>query len=95
MYGYTVHMAPVNFRTIKHRGLKRFVESDDSRELRPDLVNRTRNILAALVTATNWTGRQARRAGGYTSCPGTGPGRGAFPFPATGASLSSSMAAKS
>lgn len=48
----------MNFRTIKHRGLRRFIESDDPRELRPDLVNRTRNILAALVAATNMEGLQ-------------------------------------
>lgn len=48
----------MNIRTIKHRGLKRFVESDDARELRPDLVNRTRNILAALLSATNMDGVQ-------------------------------------
>ncbi|PWB95498.1 type II toxin-antitoxin system RelE/ParE family toxin [Methylosinus sporium] len=48
----------MNLRTIKHRGLRRFIESDDPRELRPDLVNRTRNILAALVAATNMEGLQ-------------------------------------
>lgn len=48
----------MNIRTIKHRGLKRFVEKDDPRELPPDLVNRTRNILAALITAANMDGVQ-------------------------------------
>ncbi|HKM65136.1 MAG TPA: type II toxin-antitoxin system RelE/ParE family toxin [Acidisphaera sp.] len=38
-------------RNIRHRGLLRFIEDDDSRELRPDLVTRLRNILAVLVTA--------------------------------------------
>ena len=48
----------MNIRTIKHRGLRRFIESDDPRELRPDLVNRTRNILAALVSASGMEGVQ-------------------------------------
>ena len=45
-------------RSIKHRGLRRFIENDDPRELRPDLVNRTRNILAALISAANMDGVQ-------------------------------------
>lgn len=44
--------------SIKHRGLRRFLEDDDPRELRPDLVNRTRNILTALIAATNMEGVQ-------------------------------------
>ena len=46
-------------RSIKHRGLRRFVEDDDPRELRTDLVNRTRNILSALVSAADMTGVQS------------------------------------
>lgn len=48
----------MNIRSIKHRGLRRFIENDDPRELRPDLVNRTRNILAALISAANMDGVQ-------------------------------------
>ena len=48
----------MNIRSIKHRGLPRFIENDDPRELRPDLVNRTRNILAALISAANMDGVQ-------------------------------------
>ena len=48
----------MNIRSIKHRGLRRFIEDDDPRELRPDLVNRTRNILAALISAANMDGVQ-------------------------------------
>jgi toxin HigB-1 len=36
-------------RSVKHRGPLRLIEDDDSRELRPDLVRRARNILAALI----------------------------------------------
>jgi toxin HigB-1 len=43
-------------RAVKHRGLRRFLENDDPRELRPDLVNRARNILTALVAAADIQG---------------------------------------
>ena len=46
----------MNIRGIKHRGLRRFVENNDPREPRPDLVIRTRNILTALVAAANMEG---------------------------------------
>jgi toxin HigB-1 len=38
-------------RSVQHRGLLRLIQDDDSRELRPDLVRRLRNILAALIVA--------------------------------------------
>lgn len=46
----------MRIRTIKHRGLKRFVEDNEPREIRGDLVNRIRNILAALVAAPDMDG---------------------------------------
>ena len=48
----------MNIRGIKHRGLHRFLENDDPRELRRDLVNRARNILTALVAAADMQGVQ-------------------------------------
>lgn len=36
--------------------MKRFIEDDDDREIRRDLVNRTRNILTALIAARNMEG---------------------------------------
>lgn len=41
----------MNIRSVKHRGLRRFIEDNDTREIRGDLVNRTRNILSALISA--------------------------------------------
>jgi hypothetical protein len=38
-------------RSVRHRGLLRLIEDDDSRELRNDLVRRLRNILAVLIAA--------------------------------------------
>jgi len=48
----------VRIRSIRHRGLKRFVEADDVREIRPDLVNRVRRILTALISAPDMDGVQ-------------------------------------
>jgi proteic killer suppression protein len=43
-------------RSVRHRGLRRLIEDDDSRGLRRDLVNRLRNILAALIAAEKMSG---------------------------------------
>ena len=45
-------------RSIKHRGFRRFIENNDPREIRGDLVNRTRNILTVLMTASDIAGVQ-------------------------------------
>lgn len=45
----------MEIRRVRHRGLLRLLEENDSRELRPDLVKRLRNILAALIAATDMT----------------------------------------
>jgi toxin HigB-1 len=55
MYGHTVQ-SDMLFRSIEHRGLLRLIEDDDSREIRPDLVRRVRNILAALHVAADMSG---------------------------------------
>ncbi len=43
-------------RSVRHRGLLLFIEDNDARELRPDLVRRLRNILAALIAARTMDG---------------------------------------
>ena len=48
----------MNIRSIKHRGLRRFIENNDPREIRGDLVNRTRNILTVLIAASDIAGVQ-------------------------------------
>lgn len=42
MYGFTVRSDGMRIRSVRHRGLKRFIEDDDDREIRRDLVNRVR-----------------------------------------------------
>lgn len=46
----------MEFRSISHRGLRRLIEEDDTREVRRDLVARIRRVLAALVLAPNVEG---------------------------------------
>ncbi|MHA1565145.1 MAG: type II toxin-antitoxin system RelE/ParE family toxin [Alphaproteobacteria bacterium] len=43
----------VEIRSFSHRGLKRFVEDNDARALRRDLVGRIRRIVTALILAPN------------------------------------------
>lgn len=41
----------MQIRSVRHRGLKRLIEDNQTRGLRPDLVSRIRNILTALILA--------------------------------------------
>ena len=43
-------------RSVRHRGLRRFIEDNDTRGIRPDLMNRVRNVLAVLIAAENMEG---------------------------------------
>ena len=43
----------MNIRSIRHRGLRRLLERDDSREIRGDLAGRVRNVLTALLAAND------------------------------------------
>jgi proteic killer suppression protein len=46
----------MRIRSVPHRGLRRFLEDDDDRGIRPDLVRRVRNILASLIAAQDTGG---------------------------------------
>jgi proteic killer suppression protein len=41
----------MRIRSIQHKALSRLIERDDGRRIKPELVSRIRNILAALVAA--------------------------------------------
>lgn len=41
----------MHIRSVRHQGLRRFIEDDDDRGIRPDLVDRVRKILAVLIVA--------------------------------------------
>jgi len=45
-------------RSVRHRGLKRLIEDDDDRGIRPDLTGRVRRILTALMSAQDIGGLQ-------------------------------------
>jgi toxin HigB-1 len=54
VWAYTLYCMII--RSVRHRGLLRLIEDDDSRELRTDLVRRLRNILAVLIAAADMSG---------------------------------------
>jgi proteic killer suppression protein len=43
-------------RSVRHKGLKRLIEDDDERGIRPDLAQRVRRILTALLSAESIEG---------------------------------------
>jgi proteic killer suppression protein len=49
-------MVYMNIRSVRHRGLRRFIEDDDDRGIRRDLVDRVRKILAVLIVAQDMNG---------------------------------------
>lgn len=46
----------MRIRSVRHRGLMRFIEDDDDRGIRRDLVRRVRNILTTLIAAEDIRG---------------------------------------
>lgn len=46
----------MKIRSVRHKGLKRYIENDDAKGIRPDLVNRVRNILAMLISSADIEG---------------------------------------
>ena len=72
----------MKIHSIRHKGLKRFVENDDSRGVRPDLVNRVRNVLAALIAARDIDG--VRGPPGWRIHQLTGDRAGTWSFSVSG-----------
>jgi proteic killer suppression protein len=56
VFGSTVRLKACGFATVRHRGLKRFIEDDEERGIWRDLVNRVRRILTALLSVENVEG---------------------------------------
>lgn len=46
----------MQIRSIRHKRLKRFLEDDDVRGIRSDLIDRVRKVLAVLVSAADMSG---------------------------------------
>ena len=46
----------MEIRSIRHKGLRRLIEDDDGRGIRPDLTERVRSILAILISAADMDG---------------------------------------
>ncbi len=51
--------------SIRHRGLRRLIENDNPQFLRPDLVDRVRKIVAALVLAKEMDDFRAAASPGW------------------------------
>ena len=49
----------MQIRSVHHKGLKDFIEDDDAKGIRPDLVKRVRNIVAALILTPNMASLKA------------------------------------
>jgi len=43
----------MHIHSVRHRGLRRFLEDNDDRGIRRDLVDRVRKILAVLIVASD------------------------------------------
>jgi plasmid maintenance system killer protein len=93
-YGVTVPLEGMRIRSVRHRGLKRFIEDDDDREIRRDLVTRVRRSLTALIAAPDMDGVQGPPGWRIHSLLATGPEHGASRHPVTGGSPSLSPAGK-
>ena len=46
----------MQIRSIRHRGLRRFIEENDSQGIRGDLVDRVRKVIAVLLSAVDMHG---------------------------------------
>ena len=46
----------MEIRSTRHKGLRRLIEDDDGRGIRPDLTARVRSILAILISAADMDG---------------------------------------
>lgn len=68
--------------SVRHRGLQRFLERNDPRGLRPDLVNRVRNILTVLIAARSMEG--VHGPPGWRIHPLTGDRAGTWSISASG-----------
>ena len=56
---------PMEIWTVRHRGLREFLEQDSTRLLRTELVSRIRNVLTALVLAESIDSLRAQSPPGW------------------------------
>jgi len=74
----------MRIRTVRHRGLKRFIEDDDDRGIRRDLVNRVRRILTALLSVEDIKGLEGPPSGRIHQLTGDGDGDGTWSVSVSG-----------
>ncbi len=69
-------------RSVGHKGLKRLIESNEGREVRPDLLPRLRRILTGLITAEDMS--QLQGPPGWRIHQLTGDRAGTWSFSVSG-----------
>lgn len=71
-------------RSVRHRGLKRLIEDDHTKGLRPDMVNRVRHIVTALIVAENLKMLREGAPPGWRMHQLSGDRKGTWSISATG-----------
>ena len=72
----------MQIRSVRHRGLRRLLEKNDTRGIRPDQADRVRKILAVLIVAENMD--QVRGPPGWRVHQLTGDRRGTWSISVSG-----------
>lgn len=84
MYGYTARFEKMTIPSVRHRGLKRLIEENRTSGLWPDLVNRVRNILTALMVAEDMKMFRERAPPGWRIHRLSGDRKGTWSISASG-----------
>jgi toxin HigB-1 len=71
-------------RSVRHRGLKRLIEDDQTKGRRPDMVNRARNIVTALIVAEDLKMLREGAPSGWRVHQLSGDRKGTWSISATG-----------
>ena len=84
----------MQIRSIRHKGLRRFIEENDSQGIRGDLVDKVRKVIAVLLSAVDMHVLKDHLAGVFINFPVTALEHGVSLYQGTGALLSISKMMK-
>ena len=71
-------------RSVRHKGLRRLLEDDNAKGVRPDMADRVRKILTALILAENMDGFFAGAPPGWRVHQLSGDRKGVWSVSASG-----------
>ena len=74
----------MTIQSVRHKGLRRLIERDDAKGVRPDMVDRVRKILTALLTADSIDGFVAGAPPGWRVHQLAGDRKGVWSISASG-----------